>query len=143
VRAWAKWLGWAFLAIYNLGLGFYIILFGIQKGASTTKAWLGAFLYSLLQDTLVAAPLTILFFFVYLPLHIKSKIQAQLDGASSEPFVFSDFLPPGPAARVVLRHPAWAEKVGERLKGFEVFPPYSRRGGLALLGLGWKRSLLS
>ena len=30
---------------------------------------------------------------------------------SAEPFIFSDFLPAGPAARVLLKHPSWGPKV--------------------------------
>ena len=55
--------------------------FRIQKGASTTNAWLFAFIYSALQDTLVSAPLIILWFNLYLPMHIRYRLKIQIDSA--------------------------------------------------------------
>lgn len=40
------------------------------------------------QDPLLNLPLLILFYHVYLPLHIKHKLSTAIDAASDAPFVF-------------------------------------------------------
>ena len=38
---------------------------------------------------------------------ISILLLLQIDGACPDPFIFSDYLPPGPAARVLQMHPRW------------------------------------
>jgi hypothetical protein len=63
------------------------------------KGWLLSFLVGTLQDPLLNSPLQIFFFHVILPLYIRHKIRANLDGTGSQPYHFRAFAPTGPACR--------------------------------------------
>jgi hypothetical protein len=57
IEPWKKVLGWLLVVLLNLFMGFYIFLFGVRRGASTTNSWLMSFVGSLLQDPLLNMPL--------------------------------------------------------------------------------------
>jgi hypothetical protein len=67
--------GWFIVGLSNTFYAYYILLFGISKGAATTNAWLLSFLTSLVQDPLLNSPLLILFFHVLMPLYIAEKVR--------------------------------------------------------------------
>ena len=104
-----KMTGWLLVVLINLFFAFYILLFGIQKGAKTTNAWFLSFVVGIIQDPMVNVPVLIIFYNVYLPLLIRNRIKARIDGASTtDPYTFSTLLPSGPACRVAMKHPEWA-----------------------------------
>ena len=74
VARWVKVLGWVILVLVNSFFGAYIALFGVLQGATTTNAWLMSFLISFIQDPLVNVPLTVCFYYVYMPSLIKHKV---------------------------------------------------------------------
>jgi hypothetical protein len=107
VHLYGKIAGWLALVALNLFFGIFVIQFGMLRGAATTNSWLSSFIISTLQDPLINLPFIIVFYHVWLPLLIKHKIKAKIDGARSEPYVFKAFIPTGPACRVALKHPEW------------------------------------
>ena len=42
-----------------------------------------------------------------LPMIIKGKIRDEVSAANSIPVIFKSMIPPGPAARVAMKHPEW------------------------------------
>lgn len=104
-----KLLGWVLVLIINGAFGAYVAYFGLKQGGHTINSWLASFIASMLQDPLLNVPLAILFYNVYLPLHIKQKLKLAIDGASDAPFVFKAFIPPGPASRCVTQGPGHRE----------------------------------
>ena len=72
-----KIFGWVVIGGLNGFFGFYVILFGIDQGSSTTNSWLLSFLISFIQDPLMNIPLLVLFYYVYMPLLIKQKVSAR------------------------------------------------------------------
>jgi len=104
-----KMTGWLLIVLINIFFAFYILLFGIQKGAKTTNAWFLSFVVGIVQDPMVNVPVLIIFYNVYLPLLIRNRMKARIEGAlNADPYSFSTLLPTGPACRVAMKHPEWA-----------------------------------
>jgi hypothetical protein len=116
IELWKKALGWLVIVLINLFFGFYVCLFGLRQGPATTNSWLASLITSTVQDPILNIPLAILWYNVFLPLHIRHKVKLALDSASSAPYRFATFIPTGPASRVALKHPEWASsKIAERI----------------------------
>jgi len=99
IRPWKKCLGWLVIILLNLFFGFFVLLFGIKHGAKTANSWLLSFVGGTIQDPLLNMPLLIMYWNVFTPWFIKGKITEDLQSANDEPFIFSTFIPTGPACR--------------------------------------------
>jgi hypothetical protein len=85
--------GWILIILYCVGTAFYICLFGVSKGASTTNAWLISFILASVQDFFLYIPLKIIFMNVYLPALISKRLASIADPSAAENFKFSSFMP--------------------------------------------------
>jgi len=105
VQRFKKWAGWGIIGLYCATTGYYICMFGVQKGAQTCNTWLLSFILSCVQDALLIAPLKIMFMNVYLPSLISKRLKSINDPSAAENFVFSAFMPENAAIYVAMNHP--------------------------------------
>ena len=105
VKRMKKTVGWTLIVLYAVGTAYYICLFGVQKGPTTTNTWLVCFLLATLQDIFVYMPLKILFLNVYLPGLISRRIDSISNPRNADEYHFSNFMPDNAAVHVAMAHP--------------------------------------
>ena len=88
VRAWKKYCAIPVLIVLTLLPMFMLLLYGLKWGKAKTKSWFFGSILGIALDMIIVEPLVILFYNVYLPSLIRTKLKLLVNPAATAKFPF-------------------------------------------------------
>ena len=88
VRAWKKYVAIPVLIFLTLLPMFMLLLYGLKWGKSKTKSWFFGSILGIALDMIIVEPLVILFYNIYLPSLIRTKLKLLVNPAETAKFPF-------------------------------------------------------